>query len=89
MGYGLPIVMTDVGGNAEAAQGYEGVRMVAVGDPDAILAAIREVRGICGRRFRHPHSWANTADAYERFFAMIRRDGATPVGAGSQAEGEP
>jgi glycosyltransferase involved in cell wall biosynthesis len=71
MGYGLPIVMTDVGGNAEATEGYEGVTLVPPADPGALLDAIRRLPDLAGRRFAHPHSWANTAEAYERLFERL------------------
>ena len=41
MGYGLPIVITNVGGNAEAADGYEGVVLANPEDPDSLRQAIR------------------------------------------------
>ena len=43
MSYGLPIVMTDVGGNAEAAAGYGGIELVPVDDPAALLERIRRL----------------------------------------------
>lgn len=73
MGYGLPIVMTDVGGNAEAAAGYAGVVLVPPGDPVALLGAIRTLPDLAGREFAHPQSWANTAQAYERLFDRLDR----------------
>ena len=71
MGYGLPIVMTDVGGNAEAAAGYEGIRLVPPRDPAALLQAMRGMPALRGLRFAHPHSWVQTAEAYEALFAEI------------------
>ncbi len=65
MGYGLPIVMTDVGGNAEAAQGYGGMVLVPPGETAPLIEAMRRVATLAGQRFEHPHSWANTADAYD------------------------
>jgi glycosyltransferase involved in cell wall biosynthesis len=71
MGYGLPIVMTDTGGNAEAAQGYGGIVLVPPGDPPALTGALVELRGLVGSTFEHPHSWSNTAQAYERLFGRL------------------
>jgi glycosyltransferase involved in cell wall biosynthesis len=62
--YELPVIMTDVGGNAEAAGTYEGLRLVPVRDPAAIAAQIRALPAIRGRRFRNPYSWGVTAQAY-------------------------
>ena len=71
MGYGLPIVMTDVGGNVEAALGYEGVRLVPPGQVEPLTEALRELPAQAGRRYQHPHSWANTAEAYEGLFERL------------------
>jgi glycosyltransferase involved in cell wall biosynthesis len=71
MGYGLPIVMTDVGGNAEAAAGYAGIRLVPAHDPPALQEAIRGLPALKGLRYAHPHSWAQTAEAYEVLFADV------------------
>jgi glycosyltransferase involved in cell wall biosynthesis len=71
MGYGLPIVMTDVGGNAEAAQGYEGIVLVPPGDSAALMEALRQLPLLAGRRFAHPHTWAQTAEAYDRLMDQL------------------
>ena len=71
MGYGLPIVMTDVGGNAEAAQGYGGVVLIPPAEAAPLTEALRRVGAMRGQRFEHPHSWANTAEAFEELFARL------------------
>jgi glycosyltransferase involved in cell wall biosynthesis len=71
MGYGLPIVMTDVGGNAEAAQGYGGIVLVPPADDSALAEALRRVAALRGQRFEHPHSWAQTASAYQALFDRL------------------
>ncbi len=71
MGYGVPIVMTDVGGNAEAAEGYGGIVLVPPAEPAPLTEALRRVAQLKGRRFEHPHSWSNTAEAYERLFERL------------------
>jgi glycosyltransferase involved in cell wall biosynthesis len=73
MGYGLPIVMTDVGGNAEAARGYDGIVLVPPADPVALSAALRRVRSLVGTRYQHPHSWDHTAEGYEALFSQLER----------------
>ncbi len=67
MGYGLPIVMTDTGGNGEAAQGYAGILLMPVGDIDALTHRLRELPALRGQVFEHPRSWSATADAYLGF----------------------
>jgi len=78
MGYGLPIIMTDVGGNAEAATGYEGIVLVAPSDALAIRDAIRRVSEMRGGDFSHPTSWAQTAEAYEALFGILDASGTAP-----------
>ena len=70
MGYGLPIVMTDVGGNVEAASGYGGLVLVPADDPDALRAGIEDlVRSDI--RHSHPRSWEQTAERYNELFAEL------------------
>jgi glycosyltransferase involved in cell wall biosynthesis len=75
MGYGLPIVMTDVGGNAEAAEGYGGIILVPPGDPVALRTAI-ETLAPSDVRHEHPHSWEHTAARYDAMFDALLGDGA-------------
>ncbi len=71
MGYGLPILMSDVGGNAEAAEGYEGIVLVPPRDPEALREGLQRAADLRGRRFSHPQSWANTAQAYQALFREL------------------
>lgn len=71
MGYGVPIVMTDVGGNSEAARGYGGIVLVPPLDPVALADALRRVPEMAGTRYEHPHSWGHTAQEYERLFSEV------------------
>ena len=75
MGYGLPIVITNVGGNAEAADGYEGVVLANPADPEALSEAIGAVARLRGGQFAHPTSWDRTREAYEAVFADLERPG--------------
>jgi glycosyltransferase involved in cell wall biosynthesis len=76
MGYGVPIVMTDVGGNAEAAAGYGGVVLVAPGDAAALAAGLRNAAELTGTSYEHPHSWTSTAEAYERLCTELHKSAA-------------
>lgn len=71
MSYGLPVVLSEVGGNIEAAAGYGGLVLVAPGDPAAIADGLRRAAALAGTRFEHPHSWASTAAAYEPLLAAL------------------
>ncbi len=76
MGYGLPILMSDTGGNPEAAEGYGGILLHAPEDPAAIADGLRRLSALRGERYRHPRSWAATAAAYDAF--LDRVDGRAP-----------
>jgi glycosyltransferase involved in cell wall biosynthesis len=71
MSQGLPIVMTNVGGNVEAAEGYGGIVLVEPGDPAALLDGIRQAAELVGKRYVSTQSWAKTIGAYERLFDRI------------------
>ena len=71
MGYGLPIVMSETGGNAEAAAGYGGIILVKPSDPAGLAEALRRLPALVGQRFEHPHSWSNTAEAFDALFDRV------------------
>lgn len=71
MSEGLPVVVTAVGGLVEAAGDYEGTRFVAPADPAALAEALAEMPALRGQRFRDPHSWDTTVDAYAELFTRI------------------
>ncbi len=71
MGYGLPIIMTNVGGNPEAAHGYGGIVLVPPSDPAALGAALLNVGDLIGQEYAHPQSWSNTANAYVELFDRL------------------
>jgi glycosyltransferase involved in cell wall biosynthesis len=77
MGYGLPIVMTDVGGNAEAAAGYGGIVLVPPGEPAALRTAIEALER-SDVRHEHPHSWEHTAARYDELFDALLGSGPGP-----------
>jgi glycosyltransferase involved in cell wall biosynthesis len=63
MSWGLPVVVSRVGGLPEAAAGYEGAVFTEPGDPAALRSAIRRAATLAGRRFTDPRSWDDTARA--------------------------
>jgi glycosyltransferase involved in cell wall biosynthesis len=64
MGYGLPVVATNVGGLAEAAADYEGGELVEPNSPSALLDGIRRARDLPAGTFSYGHRWTDTAKAY-------------------------
>ncbi len=75
MAYGIPVVLTRVGGLLEAASDYAGALFVPPKDPHALRDAIRTLPPLVGRRFEHPHSWARIADRYEALFDELEGEG--------------
>lgn len=71
MSAGLPVVVSDVGGLREAADGYAGAVLTAPQDPDALAAAIRAALPLVGRRFADPRSWSDVVDAYHGLYAQV------------------
>lgn len=70
MGYGLPIVMTDVGGNVEAAEGYGGTVLIPPQNPEALRTVLENLTQT-NVRHEHPHSWQQTAARYDELFAEL------------------
>lgn len=60
MNYGLPVVVTNVGGLPEAAAGYGGAIFVPPNDRQALKAAIQRAAQMAGQRFEDPRSWTDS-----------------------------
>lgn len=72
MSYGLPLVVTSVGGLIEAVSGYEGAIQVPPGDLARLQRALLEVAKLRGKRYPDPHSWKHSAKCYQALFDAIR-----------------
>lgn len=84
MHYGLPVVVSAVGGLVEAVEQYEGAVLVAPGDPQLLADAIRQARALVGRRFHNPHGWSESAALYRQLFDELERHG-RPLSQGAPA----
>lgn len=71
MNYGLPVVVTDVGGLGEAVREYEGAALADPANPDSLRAAIEEAAAWRGTRFGDPRSWSATAERYREFLSKV------------------
>lgn len=80
MSYGLPIVVTQVGGLTEAVTGYDGVILVPPKDPSALQRALLQVVKLGGKRYTDPHSWEHTAEGYQVLFGTLLNDTDNPQG---------
>jgi glycosyltransferase involved in cell wall biosynthesis len=72
MSYGLPVVVTDVGGLAEAVEEYEGAILTPPQDPGQLCSALRRLPSMVGKRFANPHSWQHSAQLYGELFQNLR-----------------
>ena len=80
MGYGLPVVVTRVGGLIETVEGYGGAILVPPQEPEALRGALRELLALRGQRFTHPQSWIGTVDRYEELFRALGVRQAAEIG---------
>jgi glycosyltransferase involved in cell wall biosynthesis/O-antigen/teichoic acid export membrane protein len=71
MSYGLPIVVTKVGGLIEAVADYEGAILVPPKDPVALRHALQEVVKWQGQRFVDSYSWEQAATRYHALFDTL------------------
>ena len=63
MSWGLPVIVSRVGGLSEAAAGYEGAIFVPPNDKQALKVAIRQATKLIGRHFADPRSWTDSIEA--------------------------
>jgi glycosyltransferase involved in cell wall biosynthesis len=63
MSWGLPIVVTSVGGLPEAASGYAGAVFVPPGDQDMLKQGLMKAVTLAGQKFPDPRSWQETIAA--------------------------
>jgi glycosyltransferase involved in cell wall biosynthesis len=63
MSWGLPIVVTSVGGLPEAAAGYAGAAFIPPGDPAMLREGLVKAATMVGQKFADPRSWHDTVAA--------------------------
>ena len=73
MSYGLPVIVTNVGGLVEAVSNYEGAMVIESKDVEALRKALLQVTSLCGKRYSNPRSWENTSNKYQALFDILRR----------------
>ncbi len=71
MAHGLPVVLTDVGGLRDAAEGYDGVLWVPASDPAALRAALVKAADQRTMRYQDPRSWDDTVSALEELLLEL------------------
>lgn len=63
MSWGLPTVVTSVGGLPEAASGYAGAVFVPPGDLDQLKTGLMQAASMTGKKFQDPRNWHDTVTA--------------------------
>jgi glycosyltransferase involved in cell wall biosynthesis len=71
MSYGLPVVVTAVGGLPEAVEGYSGAVQVEPASVDRLADGIRKAELLIGVRHRAGRSWRDVADQHEALYRTI------------------
>lgn len=73
MSWGLPIVVTSVGGLPEAASGYTGAVFVPPGDLVALKEGIMKAATLAGQKFPDPRNWHDTVAAVRTAASLDER----------------
>jgi glycosyltransferase involved in cell wall biosynthesis len=63
MSWGLPTVVTSVGGLPEAANGYAGAVFVPPDDQASLKDGLMKAAALAGQKFPDPRSWHDTVAA--------------------------
>ena len=71
MAHGLPVVLCDVGGLRDAAEGYDGVTWIPPAAPEVLREVLLAMPAECGMRYQDPRSWSDTVAAYEALLADV------------------
>ena len=71
MSYGLPVVVTAVGGLPEAVEGYSGAVQVEPASVDRLADGIRKAELLVGVRHRAGRSWSDVAEEHEALYRTI------------------
>jgi glycosyltransferase involved in cell wall biosynthesis len=71
MSYGLPAVVTNVGGLPEAVDGYGGAVLVEAGSVADLVAGIEKAERLVGQRHLATRTWSDVAEEHEQVFAKL------------------
>jgi glycosyltransferase involved in cell wall biosynthesis len=80
MSWGLPIVVTSVGGLPEAANGYAGAVFVPPADPVTLKEGLKKATALAGQKFSDPRSWHDTVEAVRMAASADQRRQSTAAG---------
>lgn len=71
MSWGLPVVVTRVGGLIEAVDAYEGAILLPPEDSAALQRGLLQAAKLRGKRYTNPHSWESSARRYHALFDAV------------------
>ncbi len=66
--YGIPVIISRVGGLKESMADYKGTIFVEPCNIDELRDAILKSLTLKGKKFQDPHPWENTVGSYEKIF---------------------
>lgn len=75
MSYGLPVVVSRVGGLPEAVDAYPGAVLVEPRDPVGLAEGIRKAERLVGQRFDAPRRWSDVALEHEDLYRRLGVEG--------------
>lgn len=71
MNWGLPLIVSRVGGLEEAVQDYPGTHFIRPQTPEDITAALQAIAAQPKQQYTDPHSWDKTRRDFEGLFAEV------------------
>ena len=75
MSYGLPVVVTAVGGLPEAVEGYSGAVVVPGDDVERLADGIRKAEHLVGVRHEAMRTWSDVAREHEALYRSLGVEG--------------
>jgi len=71
--YGIPVIVSEVGGLKESMRDYKGTTFVKPKDTTGIKNAILNLYQNRSKRYENPHSWEKTTEKFEEIFKEIMK----------------
>ena len=71
MANGLPVILSDVGGLRDGADGYTGITWVEPGNVSSLQDALVELPSLAGQHHADVRSWADSIAAFRAIFTKL------------------
>lgn len=71
--YGIPIIVSEVGGLKESMKDYRGTIFVRPKDSTGIKDALLKIYPLKDKRYENPHSWKKTTEKFNEIFREIMK----------------